>query len=425
MSFKKKAYLISATFLILLIIQASGLILHPTFASESTDITAPTVTISVSPSTCTNNGSCAISFATITVSCTDNVGGSGCNGAPSLSATDNLDATISLGTITYSDTNHTATATVTTAQTYNLSASASDLVGNSGTTSYTFTITSPCNTNQGNTCSVTSSANNCGTTSSASGTYQCNGTCSAAAPLAPANVDLTGTCTLTSVANNCGTTNTASSTWVCDTAGTGRVCNGVPPVAPAACNPPTPTITVTPSCINDGYDGSGISISWTNNATPATYVNISTSDTFTTYYHKAVTGAANTNSSTRGTGFNLPSGTGLLSYNPNTTYYVRLWDSTNHSLTATIPSISACCTACAANTCTSATECGNGLAGTCTTTTYNGDRNCVQVTNASCQVNKSCTSDKRCVNNSCVYSAWIKVTGDVHSNTRINAPGGP
>lgn len=195
--------------------------------------------------------------------------------------------------------------------------------------------------------------------------------------------------------------------------------------------PPQPTITVTPACINTGNDGSGISIRWTNNS-PVTWVDISTSSDFSAYYHKQITGSvAGASGSTNGTGFNLSTGGGaVLTYSPNTTYYVRLFDGQNNS-NPTNPanfSIPPCCNNCSSS-CTTTTECGTGfLPGTCTADSYSGGGSCFSVDKTCYVENKSCAiSGQTCddATHTCVYSPWIQAEGDVHSNSGINTPGGP
>ena len=115
--------------------------------------------------------------------------------------------------------------------------------------------------------------------------------------------------------------------------------------ATAITPPPTPTITQ-PACITNGYNGAGITISWTNNNTPVTWVDIFPNGS-TTYYHKAVTGGANAAISTTGVGFGDYQGVlGTLTYNPNTTYYVRLYNGQTSNLT--IFNIGACTASCGA-----------------------------------------------------------------------------
>jgi hypothetical protein len=90
--------------------------------------------------------------------------------------------------------------------------------------------------------------------------------------------------------------------------------------------PPAPTVS-TPACINAGYTGSGVNISWSNSG--VTWVDIDDDSGFAQpYYHKAVSGVFST---TAPTGFNaFPSG-GSLSLNPNTNYSVRTYNGSQNS----------------------------------------------------------------------------------------------
>lgn len=59
-------------------------------------------------------------------------------------------------------------------------------------------------------------------------------------------------------------------------------------------------------------------------------------------------------------------------------------------------------------------------------TYYTGQCNANGTDNSEiCVATNNCPSGQICNNGTCNYSAWIQVTGDVHSNTGINAPGGP
>lgn len=115
-----------------------------------------------------------------------------------------------------------------------------------------------------------------------------------------------------------------------------------PPIA-------APTISTSLTCINPGYTGSGVTISWSSINNPGvTWVNISTDSNFGSYYHKCVNtscGAASTTTSTTApNGFNLnPSDPPQpLTLNPNpTNYYVRTFNGTTHSPTASF-NIPAC-----------------------------------------------------------------------------------
>ncbi|KKR16420.1 MAG: hypothetical protein UT45_C0006G0095 [Candidatus Daviesbacteria bacterium GW2011_GWA2_39_33] len=89
---------------------------------------------------------------------------------------------------------------------------------------------------------------------------------------------------------------------------------------------PAPTVTknASLSCIISGYDGSGFTISWSATTPDVSWVDISTSSSFTSYYHKAISPGA---TSTDGTLFNGYVGvSGPLKFSPGTTYYVRLYN---------------------------------------------------------------------------------------------------
>lgn len=178
--------------------------------------------------------------------------------------------------------------------------------------------------------------------------------------------------------------------------------------------PPTPTISTTLSClVADGYNGDKFTISWASASPPVTYVDISTSSNFSTYSNKPVSGTSTT----------APAGfSSNLTFNVATTYYVRLWNGSTHSNTASFTTPAIC------------PECPEGLGacgdagpssssiGTCSGTWINaGNLNynawCNYKTNSSRGICYSC--------NAAIVTPWIQVTGDVHSNTGINAPGGP
>lgn len=241
--------------------------------------------------------------------------------------------------------------------------------------------------------------------------------------------------------------------------------------------PPTPNITK-PACINSGYDGSGVTISWTNNSIPATYADISTDNNFATYYHKAVSGSANTAASTSGTGFNGYQGvSGTLYFNPNTAYYVRLYNGYAHGPAAPFSSF-LCVPAAPANLSAACPSPGNEatLSWTAllfadhyalrlydTAIGWDSPASCTDTANLQtgsiCNDNviaspyfftatknqtslqghtygwwlhacnaAGCGSATTGANFTCsdAITPWIQITGgDVHSNTRINAPGGP
>ena len=85
------------------------------------------------------------------------------------------------------------------------------------------------------------------------------------------------------------------------------------------------------------------------------------------------------------------------------------------------PSCSGSCSA-LVNTCPP----NNGTATSCVYTTHSGG-SCTQVSapNQPCSIN-NCSAGYSCVSGICIAPAWIQTQdGDVHSNTRINVPGGP
>jgi len=103
--------------------------------------------------------------------------------------------------------------------------------------------------------------------------------------------------------------------------------------------PPPPVVTITPiptgpggTCLNGPASGSDITFSWTNGSTPVTWVDISTVSNFASYYHKAVTGSANSAASTTApSGFNGFVGVSgaLPPIQPEVTYYARLNNGSN------------------------------------------------------------------------------------------------
>lgn len=127
------------------------------------------------------------------------------------------------------------------------------------------------------------------------------------------------------------------------------VASAAPSPSPTPTPPPTPipspavtlappTIEVNVSCINLGYNGSGINFSWINPSSKVTSVNISSNPNFTTYFQKSV-GTLLVSTTTAPSGF-MNGGT-KLALNPNTTYYVRLWNGTHSgSANFTVPACS-------------------------------------------------------------------------------------
>lgn len=96
---------------------------------------------------------------------------------------------------------------------------------------------------------------------------------------------------------------------------------------PVSVGTAAPTVSTSLSCINSGYSGSGFNISWTNSG--VTWVDIDSDSGFATpYYHKAVSGVLST---TGPSGFNANNGSGSLSLNPDTTYFVRTFNGVQNS----------------------------------------------------------------------------------------------
>jgi hypothetical protein len=88
--------------------------------------------------------------------------------------------------------------------------------------------------------------------------------------------------------------------------------------------PSAPTITKNIGCINQNYSGNGITVSWASaGSNPVTWIDISSSSNFSSFYHKNVSGSPSTQLPV---GFTLNNGTQALVLNPNTTYYVRLYN---------------------------------------------------------------------------------------------------
>ena len=111
-----------------------------------------------------------------------------------------------------------------------------------------------------------------------------------------------------------------------------------PSQAPAAVPTPTLTMVTANGCLSGSVTGTAAQIQWVNNNYRAVeYVDISTSANFASYYHKTHASFANLNayvSTYAPEGFNgFVGATGPLTMQPNTTYYVRLFDGTRHSST--------------------------------------------------------------------------------------------
>ncbi|MBI2315034.1 hypothetical protein HYU93_03190 [Candidatus Daviesbacteria bacterium] len=217
---------------------------------------------------------------------------------------------------------------------------------------------------------------------------------------------------------------------------------------------PAPTITSSLSCISGSHSGNEISFSWTNPTLniQARYMDISTDSSFATYYHKNITDTITTN----GTGFEgFQDVLGTLTYTPDTTYYVRLWNGYNRSqsISFTTPSFCPLTASCSpmpnsiiyTRGSTTWTPFPAGGTGSYTYqwsfTGCSAEENCVSTTASTPykiyytagtkeasvivesgvqSITANCTLT---VNN--VTRPWIQVTGDVHSNTGIKAPGGP
>lgn len=184
--------------------------------------------------------------------------------------------------------------------------------------------------------------------------------------------------------------------------------------------PPTPTVSTALTCIPNAYNGSGFTISWTTNSSPAvTQVQISTASNFATYSYKAVSGTSTT----------APSGfSGNLTFNSSTTYYVRLWNGNQYSSAAAFTTPARCVLPCPGGL----GACGDSTASPSTIGTCDGvwspNPGPDTTYNLWCAANVNPTRGYcyQCVSN---LTPWFQSTGDVHSNdptgTGINAPGGP
>jgi subtilisin family serine protease len=128
-----------------------------------------------------------------------------------------------------------------------------------------------------------------------------------------------------------------------------------PTATPTYTPTPTPTISITPAplakprvtiiadCITANYTDSAAVISWINTSKAVTWVDISTDSNFSTgYYHKQITG--NAVSTTAPDGFNKSWGQGplQLSFNPNVTYYARLYNNQVNSPAESFTFTNAC-----------------------------------------------------------------------------------
>jgi hypothetical protein len=87
--------------------------------------------------------------------------------------------------------------------------------------------------------------------------------------------------------------------------------------------PPTPTVSV-PACITPGYAGSGVTVSWGSVSPAVTFADISTDSGFSSFWNKAVPSGTSLTGPSGFTGFQGV--TGGLTLNPNTQYFVRLYN---------------------------------------------------------------------------------------------------
>lgn len=189
--------------------------------------------------------------------------------------------------------------------------------------------------------------------------------------------------------------------------------------------PPPPTISTTLSCLPaNGYNKNGFNISWGNPGIsvvdisgpfdPSTYT--CSDSSFGSWFWKAVSGT----STTAPDGFS--NGSTSLTFDANKRYCVRLFNGSTHSAAATITT-PALCPACpeGLGACGDAGPNPSSI-GTCNGTWINaGNPNyntwCDYKTNSSRGICYSC--------NAAIVTPWIQVTGNVHSNTGIDAPEGP
>jgi hypothetical protein len=100
-----------------------------------------------------------------------------------------------------------------------------------------------------------------------------------------------------------------------------------PTPTPNPASPPTPTVSV-PSCINAGYSGSGVTISWTAASPVVSVVDIGLDNNFITTYGKFVSSGAL--SVTGPVGFST--GSNNLTLNPNTNYFTRTYNGTRSAV---------------------------------------------------------------------------------------------
>jgi hypothetical protein len=117
--------------------------------------------------------------------------------------------------------------------------------------------------------------------------------------------------------NNCGITSTQCS----------KQLNYLISTTTTTSTPSAPTITTAGVCAPvAGYNGSGITISWTNPAgAPVVFADISPDSTFIPLYNKSVTGISTTSPS----GFVLFGGTTPLTLSAGIQYFVRVYNGTH------------------------------------------------------------------------------------------------
>jgi len=106
-------------------------------------------------------------------------------------------------------------------------------------------------------------------------------------------------------------------------------------------NPPTPSVNANLSC-TPGNTSNMYTVSWASSSPAITYIDVSTSGNFSTYFNKAVTGTSTPMSSFTGYWNGSSWGGGSLTLWPNTTYYTRLWDGFNHSNVTTFTTPGTC-----------------------------------------------------------------------------------
>ncbi len=147
--------------------------------------------------------------------------------------------------------------------------------------------------------------------------------------LSPTSGNPTYTSSLTMSASSTAATGTFPITVTGTSSGLSNRTSTFNLIVNPALSPPAPTASTPLPCINAGYNGSGVTISWNTSTNPGvTYVDIDNDSNWANgYYHKAVSG-----SSTTADNFNGFAGlSGVLTLNPNTTYYFRTWNGTQNS----------------------------------------------------------------------------------------------